>query len=210
MLIPFNIGARAGGIASAFYGGNTGGGGATVTIDFPAGTAEGDIAIIVGSGNVFATFGNVSGWEVTALGLVASSNPGAAACKVLTAGNLSSRPTISASSATSYSVVIYRGGTAVSYKNVVANDAGTSISIPGFVKDGACAKVISMFVDRDPDSTGATISGTWTKQYSGAATFHSFAWADKDPNQYTDNSTAEWSGLTATNNQLGAMFEITA
>lgn len=182
---------------------------ASGNIVWPTGAQAGDIAIVAMTRAAAAapTFS----WGTLAVGPLDLSGSSATwYIGVLTSGDLSSPPAYSNATNGGYSIVCYRGGTAIAAKNSLGGQTGSTITIPGFTKNASSLGVIAAFMDRDPGSGSSAVAPTgFTMNNKTSITFFGFGWASVDPSGYTDSASAQFTGLVTSFNQSAAFFEIT-
>lgn len=186
----------------------------TGTIVFPGTEAAGDLALIVVNNSTTNTPDiSGSGWTK---GVVEEwNNPNnyfrRFYWKVLAAGDISSPPTLSNfGSFAQAAIQVFRGGTTVTRKATLEDDAGTAISLTGFTKDAASKFVTSFCYDRDGANTLGYPSGFAGVQLAASANVFVMGAAYVASSGYTNNASVDWtSGAAASFGNGAELFEIT-
>lgn len=189
-----------------FINGNTVNG-AALAIVYPTGTIAGDLVIIgLFEGDTTpAVWTGLNGWSNDFNPLVTGFITLRTYAKFVDAADISSPPSYTGATNGGYSVVTFRGANAITAKNSTANTSGTSITVTGFTPSPVSALVLGLCVDRDPGADMIPPTG-FTERHEAAITFGDFNWATMRP---YDGANMTWTGLTATNNQAAASWEIT-
>lgn len=184
--------------------------GAANAIPWPAGTTAGDQAIIMVVGNATPSWTGFSGWTTNQSGVAIL--PGSYLwlySKVsLSAAEVSSAPSYTGASYGACCVAVYRNGAAITMQSTLTSDGGTTAVIPGFVKDAASNRIVSIFCDRDAGGSLTAPSG-FTGRHEEAGTYFDFGVADVAAVDYTDSATVTWTNTAGTYNQCAYLYEIT-
>jgi hypothetical protein len=184
MLIPFNVGARAGGAAAQFIG-ISALQSASVALPLPGGAAAGDFCVLVGCGNSAVS---CSGFTAVTGDIVnASPSTTSFAWKVLSAGDISSPPTVTVPSIGGFYSVVYRGPTTSLTKKSTNTSTGSTVSVSGFTKAAGSKFIIACSHDRDATGALAAPSG-FNNRASGTTTFFSHGVYDLASSAYGGGS----------------------
>jgi hypothetical protein len=191
MLIPFNVGARAG--VSAEFVGVSALTSANVALPLPGGATAGDFCVLVGCGNSAVS---CSGFTAVTGDIVnASPSTTSFAWKVLSAGDISSPPTVTVPSIGGFYCEVYRGPTSMTKKNTNTS-TGSTVSVSGFTKAAGSKFIIACSHDRDATGALAAPSG-FNNRASAASTFFSHGIYDLASSAYGGGSvTCNLHGVT--------------
>jgi hypothetical protein len=192
MLIPFNVGARAG--VSPEFVGVSALTSANIALPLPGGTAAGDFCVLVGCGNSAVS---CSGFTAVTGDIVnASPSTTSFAYKVLSAGDISSPPTVTNPSTGAFYCVVYRGPTTSLTKKSTDTSIGSTVSVSGFAKATGSKFIIACSHDRDATGAIAAPSG-FNNRASAASTFFSHGIYDLASSAYGGGSvTCNLHGVT--------------
>jgi hypothetical protein len=204
VLIQAQLGAILAGVGDAkFVGATTRSGPGAVT--FPAGAVAGDLAMIVVTNNGATT---QSGWSVDTI--QSGSTYLNVHTKVLSAGDLSSPPTV-ASAIDTVHVLVWNGVSAATLKTTGTSGASDStLAIDGFTKSGPCRAIVNVAADRG-SSAGSPPAAFTSRSSSVPGSLFACNIADLVllPN-YVDEADFVWTGFSAvTYSQIGMAYELT-
>ena len=157
------------------------------SVTWPAGTAEGDIALIFSVGT-----GSLTGSGLTHMTSTPISGSSArTSWKVLTAGDVSSF-TVTVPTYGFYMILVFRGPTTATLKSNAAS-TGASASVSGFTKAAGSQFIVSAGFDRDPSTLDYVTSWEQGAQGQGSYFGMTTSWlasADYDETGWTQDLTA--------------------
>lgn len=133
------------------------------TVVWPAGTAEGDLALFSAVGNSLSTGSGLAYFSTQTI-FGSSSRAG---WKVLTSGDVSSY-SVTVPTAGFYTVLVFRGPTNAT-QHSTPTSTGASVSVSGFTKTAGSQFVVSVGVERDPSLLDYVTS--WDEGIRGQGTY---------------------------------------
>lgn len=179
------------------------------TVAWPAGTQAGDVAILWTTGNGYPTWSNHSGWTTDFHAVLGNANLSDVSSKVLASGDITTPPGFTGVTLGGYGVAIYRGPTAITFKNSVTGYAVSSLTITGFTKSGGCKGVVTIVCTRTDAAMTATQPSGFTSRYEEKITYFDWAFADATPANYSDSASMQWTTLNGSYNKGAIAWELT-